>query len=267
MGVGQPLRVGLMSPHAAAGPEVELPDMAGSRITVTLARVFSPGDAVEPSPAGPPTAEALRALTRPHVVDAAANRLRAQSVDVVAHASTTTGYALGVRSEAALVERLATRCGVPAVGSASAAAQALRAFAVPRVTLVHPPWFDRELDELGVAYFRQQGFDVVLTKAVTLRDDPSKVSSEDVVDWAKRDLGDDHSAVYLAGNGFRAARAIEELEQRTGRLVLQANQVVLWAMSMITGRPLTITGYGRLFGTRDGDRSAILATHEPPRSR
>ena len=32
----------------------------------------------------------------------------------------------------------------------------------------------------------------------------------------------------MAGNGFRAARAVPELEQRTGRLVLQANQVLLW---------------------------------------
>ena len=34
----------------------------------------------------------------------------------------------------------------------------------------------------------------------------------------------------MAGNGFRAARAVPELEQRTGRLVPQANQVLLWSI-------------------------------------
>src|SRR3954471_13429928 len=166
MGVGQPLRVGLITPHAAAGPEIEIPDMAGAAITVALARVSSPEDAAEASPTGPPTAEALRALTRPDVVDPFAERFRGGSVDVVAHASTTTGYVLGVRSEAALVERLGMRSGAPAVGSACAAAEALRACEARRVTVVHPPWFDQELDELGIRYFREQGFDVVLAKAV-----------------------------------------------------------------------------------------------------
>jgi hypothetical protein len=50
----------------------------------------------------------------------------------------------------------------------------------------------------------------------------------------------------MAGNGFRAARAVPELEQRTGRLVLQANQVLLWSIIAATNAPLTIKGWGTL---------------------
>jgi maleate isomerase len=53
----------------------------------------------------------------------------------------------------------------------------------------------------------------------------------------------------MAGNGFRAARAVSELEQRTGRLVLQANQVLLWSIIAATHAALTIKGWGKLFQT------------------
>jgi maleate isomerase len=52
--------------------------------------------------------------------------------------------------------------------------------------------------------------------------------------------------VFLAGNGFRAVRAIEELERHTGRLVLTANQVLLWSILKATRTSWEVTGYGRL---------------------
>jgi hypothetical protein len=46
---------------------------------------------------------------------------------------------------------------------------------------------------------------------------------------------------------LRAARAVSELEQRTGRLVLHANQVLLWSIIAAPPAPLTIKGWGKLF--------------------
>lgn len=114
-------------------------------------------------------------MTRPEAIDGAAACFGDGSVDVVAHASTTTGYVLGARSEAALLKRLAAKCAVPVVGSAAAAADALRACGAHRLVLVHPPWFDREIDRMGVCYFRDQGFDVTVLKATGLPRDPRKV--------------------------------------------------------------------------------------------
>ena len=241
------LKVGVLTPHAAAGPEIEIPDMSQGRVTVTVARIRSPENAAGTESTGAPTA--LRALTRPEAVDGDAAGFGDGSVDVVAHASTTTGYVLGVRSEAELVERLATKCAVPVVGSAGAAADALRACGAHRLVLVHPPWFDEEIDRTGVGYFRDQGFDVTLLKATGLSRDPSRVHTEGITDWVSRHLGDGDEALFMAGNGFRAARAVSELEQRTGRLVLQANQVLLWSIIAATHAPLTIKGWGKLFQT------------------
>ena len=241
------LKVGVLTPHAAAGPEIEIPEMSQGRVTVTVARIRSPENAAGTESTAAPTA--LRALTRPEVVDGDAACFGDGSVDVVAHASTTTGYVLGVRSEAELIERLATKCGVPVVGSAGAAADALRACRANRLVLVHPPWFDDEIDRMGLGYFRDQGFDVTLLKASGLSRDPSRIHTAGITDWVSRHLGDGDEALFMAGNGFRAARAVSELEQRTGRLVLQANQVLLWSIIAATHAPLTIKGWGKLFRT------------------
>jgi maleate isomerase len=188
----------------------------------------------------------LRASTEPAALDRAAVAFEGGTLDAVAHASTTTGYVIGHREEATLVIRLEQRFGVPAVASCAAAAAALRTHVVGRVHLVHPPWFDDELDQLGEAYFRSLGFDAVATKAKGLPFDPARIDPRGVIEWVEHHVDDRAEAVLLAGNGFRAAAAIEELEMRTGRLVVEANQALLWGVLAATGTGWDITGHGRL---------------------
>jgi maleate cis-trans isomerase len=103
--------IGVLTPHVAAGPEAELPDMAPGQLITRLA----PG-----------------------------------SVDVVGYASTSTGYAIGFDAETAMLERLAQRCAVLVVSGSVSAVNALRVLGVTRVALVHPPWFDDELSCCGL---------------------------------------------------------------------------------------------------------------------
>jgi maleate isomerase len=67
------LTIGVVTPHAAAGPEVELPGMSDGRISVVLARTRSPRKAPHASWRGTPAAHAeLRASTEPPALDQAA---------------------------------------------------------------------------------------------------------------------------------------------------------------------------------------------------
>lgn len=238
------LTVGVLTPHAAAGPEAEFAEMAPGRVTAVVARVRPAGAAASWIP--PTSAPGLRVLADPSTVERAAAPFGTGSVGVVAFASTTTGYALGHRAEAALVENLRQSCGVPVVASSSSAVAALRACGSRRILLVHPPWFDDEVDELGARYFRDQHFTVSLSKAGGLPNDPSQVRPGQVVDWVLRHVDDGTDTVFLAGTGFRTARAVDELERRTGRLVLTANQVLLWSILAVAGTSWRPTGYGRL---------------------
>ena len=230
------LTVGVVTPHVAAGPEVELPAMTRGRVATVVSRAGS-----------------VRASTEPAALDCAAEAFKGRTLATIAHASTTTGYVLGHREEAALVEHLAQRFGVPAVASCAAAVAALRTHGVEKLQLVHPPWFGDEFDELGATYFRAQGFDVVVTRAASLPDDPARVLPQHVIDWVEHHLDDGAESVFLAGNGFRAAGAIEEPELRTDRLVVEANQALLWGILAATGTGRDVTGHGRLLRARTSD--------------
>ena len=63
-----------------------------------------------------------------------------------------------------------------------------------------------------------------------LPNDPRRIEPGAIVEWISRHVSDDAEAVFIGGTGFRAARAIETLEERLGRPVLESNQVLLWSI-------------------------------------
>jgi maleate isomerase len=244
------ISVGILTPHAEPGPEVELPDMAPEQVVVRLARIPAPGATASAPGAPPTTPSGLRALSTPAALDEAAAEFVVGSIDAIGHASTSTGYALGFEAETTMLERLSQRWGVPVAGASVSADAALRAVRVRRVALVHPPWFGDELNELGAAYFRGREFEVVSCASADLPEDPRRIEPGAVVEWISGHVDDDAEAVLIGGTGFRAARSIEPLEERLGRPVLESNQVLLWSILAFLGADLRVRGYGRLFGQR-----------------
>jgi maleate isomerase len=195
----------------------------------------------------PPTQAGARVLTEPPLLDEAADRLAATPVDVIGYASTSTGYAIGFDDEVAMVDRLSRRTAVPVAATCTSAVLALRVLNIDRVALVSPPWFDDELNSLGADYLRSQGLRVVSAASADLTPDPRLIEADAVIDWVVRQVPDAAEAVYIGGNGFRAAAAIEPLEGRIGRPVLTANQVLLWSLLGQAGATFRVAGYGRLF--------------------
>jgi maleate isomerase len=217
--------IGILTPHATVGPEAELPEMAPGKIKVRIARV----------------------TTRPSAIDDAAQALVSDGVDAIGYASTSSAYVIGFDDEEALVARVSQRTGLPVASACSSAVLALRMLDVDRVALVHPPWFDGELNDLGAAYFRSQGFDVRASSSADLPLDPVQIRPREVVGWLSRHVHADAQAVFIGGNGFRAAGAIEAAEAAIGRPVLESNQVLLWNLLGRSGAKVRVRGYGRLF--------------------
>lgn len=246
------LTVGVLTPHVTAGPEIEIPAMSSGRVRTLVSRIPPP----RPGSLALTAPQHLRRAALPEAVDAAAEEFRHGSVDAIAYASTSSAYIMGFAAEVVLIDRLRDRWGVPAASSGRAAVQALRAHGVEHVALVHPPWFDDETSDLGAAYFRAQGFDAVASRAETLPLDPAQVLPGPVADWVSHHVDDKVQAVVLGGNGFHAAGAIDEIERRTDRLVLEANQVLLWAILLESEADVEVTGYGRLLSEPRSDRTA-----------
>jgi maleate isomerase len=247
------LSIAVITPHAAQGPEAEWPPMVSGLIDTRICRIpATHATAIEP----PTSPSALRALATPTALQDAAASVAGGSIDAFAYASTSTGYAIGHDAEAALVDTLSQRQGVPADATSTAAVTALRVMAIERVALIHPPWFDRELNELGAAYFRAEGFDVTSSISADLPSDPDRITAPDVISWVSRHLSSDAQGVFIGGNGFRVSTAIDRLEKQTGRPVLTANQVLLWSLLAKTHPGTAVAGYGTLFQQRPPDTSA-----------
>jgi maleate isomerase len=231
------LRIGVLTPHIAPGPEEEFAAMAPAQLTTQVVRIS----------ADPPTTPSpLRALAG-SALDKAAQTFAVEPVDVVGYASTSTAYALGFDAEAALVSRLSELIGVPVASTCASAVRALQVLDVERVALVEPPWFTAELNELGVAYFQSRGFDVVSLGSAELSQDPRRIEPADVVEWTSRRVPDEAQGVFIGGNGFRAAGAIDALERAIGQPVLTSNQVLLWSLLACADATFEVVGYGRLF--------------------
>jgi maleate isomerase len=243
----QVIRIGVLTPHVAIGPEAEFPAMAPGRVVSCVARIPSNAATVV-GPGGSPTIPSgLRALTAPELIDPAAEMLGRAPIDAIGYASTSSAYAIGFDAEVALLSRLSRRVGIPVVATCASAVLALRVLGVERIALIDPPWFDDELNELGAAYFRRQGFDVVSSTSADLSQDPRQIDADSVFEWTTRHVPDDVEAVFIGGNGFRAAEAIAPLEAALGRPVLTSNQVLLWNVLASAGATFTIRGYGQLF--------------------
>jgi maleate isomerase len=239
------ITVGIITPHVAAGADVEFHDLAGDQVATRVARIRPSAADLE----SPTSADGLRALARPDLLDAAVTRLEPGSLDALAYASTSTAYAMGPAGERDLAARLRHRWSLPVSSTPAAAVEALRRCGAQRLSLVHPPWFGDDRAARGTAYFGQEGFIVVQAELAGVPEDPDLVEPDHVVDWASSHIDPDVDAVFVGGNGFRAAGAVATLEERLGCLVLESNQVLLWSALVATGVSVGLHGCGSLFDT------------------
>jgi maleate isomerase len=224
--------------------------MAPGEVTIHATRVpfgaMAAGGAMDPtSPLAP-----ARAFAEPPHVDDAVELLAAAPLQAIAFGFTSSAYVIGHEGEAAMIRRLGERSrGIPVVAPCAAAVDALRMLGVERLALFSPPWFDAELDELGAAYFADQGFEVVHHGPCGLPSDQSSIKPQELHDWVVGHVPEDAEGVFIGGNGFRAVGVIDSLERELGRPVLTANQVLFWSALRAAAAHRPVSGYGRLFMT------------------
>jgi maleate isomerase len=241
-GSGWRARIGVLTHDDNTIPESEFWTMAPDGVSVHAARVPFRDPRTYADPPGPDNATDLLA------------RLPLQGI---VFAFTTGSYLLGPTGEQALVTRLEERShGVPVLMPAIAAIAAFRALAVGRIALFHAPFFTDEVDQKGVAYFQNQGFEVVHASHLTpAREVPhpnlgSIVSPADLYEWIRKHAPSNVEGVFIAGNGFRSIGVIAALEEDLGRPVLTANQVAFWyALRVLAGVGAQVEEYGQVFKT------------------
>jgi maleate isomerase len=252
-GLGYRARIGLLTPNDDAVPESEFWMLAPEGVSVHVSRVLLLDTRTYSDPPHPDNAIAL---------------LTALPMQAIVLAFTTTSYILGPDGEQALKARLEKRSnGIPVLLTGSAAVAAFRALRAQRIALIHPPWFADDENQLGVAYFRNQGFDVVYASQMELRGlpiakpaDPLRKFTElyppELYEFARKHVPAGAEAVFFGGNGFRAIGVIAALEEELGVPVLTGNQVAFWYALREAGVHAAVTGYGRVFKAELDGRSS-----------
>ena len=243
------IRIGVVVPHADAGPEAELGAMAPPDVSIHASRLYfsamrAGGEMDETIPHQP-----VESFTAEPQLDEAVESLAAAPLNVLALGFTSSAYKHGPDGERELVRRLGKRArGMPIVTTCLAAEAALAKLGARRIALVNPAWFDSDLDRLGARYFEKQGFTVVHHAPTGLPSGQKYVTPSTLYDWIARVVAD-HSvdAVFAAGNGQRAVGVIAAAEEELGISMITANQVILWDALRQTGQDIPIKGYGRLF--------------------
>lgn len=235
-GAGLLGRIGVLTPDFDPVPESEMSAMAPQGVSIHASRVRRNLTAA--------------AFAEPPHVDTAAEQLADLAPNAIVFAYTSSSYVLGVAADGPIRARLEGRArGIPVVLTCTAATDAFRALGAKRVALIHPPWFSEEVNAKGMEYFRDQGFEVVLSARITPARSFTEVRPEEVYEWVRANTPPEAQAVFIGGNGLRAVGAIRALEATLGRPVLTANQVAFWAALRMAKVSTKATDYGRIFRT------------------
>lgn len=232
-----------------------------------LARYRSANDGVSVHTARVPFRD-YRTYADPPGPDNAVELLARLPLQGIIYAFTAGSYLLGTQGEQALVARLEQRSqGIPVLMPCVAAVAAFRALAVGRIALFHPPWYTGDMDQKGVAYFQNQGFDVVHARHFTPEIEVphpnlgSEVSLPDLYGWVRKYAPSNLEGVFIAGNGWRTIGVIKALEEDLGLPVLTANQAALWYALRLAGIGAQVDDYGQVFKKKREQGTKCARSH------
>jgi maleate cis-trans isomerase len=168
-----------------------------------------------------------------------------------------TGHAMeeGPEGDARTRALIKNATGTEAISTASAIQEALGALQLKRLILLTP--YDQDTNDHEIDYVRQIGLTIVHDVALALPGSDQYLA-EPPERWAAlavEHVRDDADGYFLSCTNTTQIEAIEPIERRLGKPVVNSNQAVLWACMKRLGAKLggaePAPGLGRLFAARN----------------
>ncbi len=228
-------RIGLIVPSSNTAMEPELYRMAPPGVSVHTSRVplveVVPGELLEME------RHALRA----------ARELADAEVDIVLYGCTTGSLIGGPGFDRALEARIREATGRPALTTATAVVEALRALGLRRIAVATP--YVEEVDEAERRYLEVQGFEVVEMRGMGIRRNAEigRVTPYEVYRFARSVYREGAEGLFVSCTNLRTLEVVGLLERDLGVPVVTSNQASMWASLRRLGIGGRARGPGRLF--------------------
>jgi maleate cis-trans isomerase len=179
------------------------------------------------------------------LVEAAAALSDAKPGVIVFHC-TANSMENGLAGEAALVETIQSASRCPTITTAQAIREALARCAIKKLVLISP--YVKETNEHEVKYLAEAGVKVVHELGLGLETDGyGAVTPEEWIEVAMENTRPEADGYFLSCTNTRMIEAIDELERRLDKPVINSNQATLWACLNRLGIGHSDKRLGRLF--------------------
>lgn len=234
-------RLGFLIPPGNPTVEPEMIAMAPAGVSVHFSRLVARG------PAGTHHGQEERNRSQIEHIDESASLLAMVKPNVMMLAHTATSYTLGSTAEAALLQRLQARYGMPVATAFGSVAAALAALGVKRIAFGTP--YSEEITIKGKAHLQAHGFEVVNHGRLQGVTDIYDETPERAYQLGRSVDKPGAQAVFLSGTGMPTISILEALEQDLGKPVLSAASAMMWRALRLAGVHQSISGYGRLLAS------------------
>ncbi|AMN43553.1 maleate cis-trans isomerase family protein [Rhodoplanes sp. Z2-YC6860] len=210
-------RIGLIIPSSNRLTEPQLRHFAPPELGIHVTRLQMTGQWNRP----------LSALGDD--IKRAAGALADAKVDIVVFHCTGHAMEEGPDGDARTRALIESATGIKALSTASAIQEALAALKLKRLILLTP--YDQETNDHEIDYLRQIGLSVVHDVALALpgSDDYLAQPPERWVELAVEHAREEVDGYFLSCTNTTQIEAIEPIERRLGKPVINSNQAVLWA--------------------------------------
>ncbi len=230
-------RIGTIIPVSNTTNETEFNRMKPDGVTVHFTRVPLHGN---------PAEDDFQDMLS-HAGDASEG-LAAAGADVIAYGCTSGSM---ICPADRLIGTMEDASGKPAISTAGAIIQALKALGIKRLSMATP--YSDATNEKECAFIERHGFEVVAMKGLGLGrtlekiQKMSRVSPSEIYAHAKSVDREDSEAILICCTDFGSAGVVEDLEKDLGKPVITSNTASFWGALRRAGIDDKIEGYGQLF--------------------
>ena len=179
-------------------------------------------------------------------IDHQARLLGTARVEVLSLAQTSASL-FAENYDANVTQRMSKAAGVPAITSAQAIGEAVRALGLRRIALVSP--YSQQVIERARQYYQgRYGLEVLAMEGFAASDSYmiGKLGPENARDAFTRIDRAEIEALVVPGGNFPTMSFVPEWEREFGKPVITTNQAALWAMMRIMRVADPLPGLGRL---------------------